>query len=140
MMLFDYDKAISLMRRWDVDVLLPHSLLNAGYLADHCPDLELRDHQVTDALIARQVKYYGEAVDLRPVVDVALEPMADQVISQATQLWNSGAGLDAILVSGGGALLLGPYIKGHFRHARVVSDPVFANALGYWRFAQRLSG
>ena len=111
-----------------------------SYLVEHCPDLELRDHQVTDAIIARQVKYYGEPVDLQSVVDVALEPMADQVIAQATQLWNSGAGLDAILVSGGGALLLGPYIKGHFRHARVVSDPVFANASGYWRFAQRLSG
>ena len=35
MMLFDYDKAAFLMRQWDVDVLLPHSLLNAGYLADH---------------------------------------------------------------------------------------------------------
>jgi hypothetical protein len=77
-------------------------------------------------------------VDLGLVVDAALEPMADQVIAQATQLWNSGAGLDAILVSGGGALLLGPYIKRHFRHARVVGDAVFANALGYWRFAQRL--
>jgi hypothetical protein len=77
-------------------------------------------------------------VDLGPTVEAALEPMAEQVIAQATQLWNGGASLGAILVSGGGALLLGPYIKRHFRHARVVSDPVFANALGYWRFAQRL--
>ncbi len=119
---------------WDVVRMI------RSYLAKHCPDLELRDHQVIDAIIARQVKYYGEPVDLGPIVDLALEPMADQVVGQATQIWNSGAGLDAILVSGGGALLLGPYIKGHFRHARVVSDPVFANALGYWRFAQRLGG
>ncbi len=108
------------------------------YLTEQCPNLELRDHQVVEAIIARQVKYYGQPVDLSPVVDEALEPMADQVIAQATQLWNSGASLDAILVSGGGALLLGPYLKRHFRHARIVNDPVFANALGYWRFAQRL--
>jgi len=56
----------------------------------------------------------------------------------ATQQWNGGATLDAILVSGGGALLLGPAIARHFRHARVVPDPVYANTLGYWRFAQRL--
>src|SRR5438270_12006339 len=35
MILFDYDKAAHLMGRWGVDVLLPHTLLNAGYLVDH---------------------------------------------------------------------------------------------------------
>jgi PRTRC genetic system protein D len=109
-----------------------------GWLADHCPDLDLRDHQVVDKIIARQVNYYGESQDLGPVVDATLEPMAEQVIAQATQLWNGGAGLDAILVSGGGALLLGPAIQSHFRHARVVEEPVFANAIGYWKFAQHL--
>ena len=109
-----------------------------GWLADNCPNLDLRDHQVVDAIVARQVKYYGEPQDLGPVVDAALEPMAEQVIAQATQLWNGGAGLDAVLVSGGGALLLGPAIEAHFRHAQVMEEPVFANALGYWRFAQHL--
>jgi hypothetical protein len=88
-----------------------------GYLADHCPHLELRDHRVVDAVIARQVKYYGQPVDLGQVVDEALEPMADQVIAQATQLWNGGASLDTILVSGGGALLLGPYGASNTRGA-----------------------
>jgi PRTRC genetic system protein D len=109
-----------------------------AFLADRCPNLELRDHQVVDAIIARQVRYYGEWVDLTPVVDAALEPMAQQVIAQATQLWNGGAGLDAILIAGGGALLLGPCLMAHFHHARIVTDPVFANAEGYWRLAQRL--
>lgn len=108
------------------------------WLNTHCPDLELRDHQIVDALIAREVKYYGKPVDLTEAVDAALEPMAEQVIAEATQLWNGGAALDAILVSGGGALLLAPYIQAHFPHARVVGDPVFANAIGYWRFAQHL--
>jgi plasmid segregation protein ParM len=109
------------------------------WLADHCPNLELRDHQIVSAIIARKVEYYGEPVNLEPVVDTALVPMAEQVIAQATQLWNGGAGLRAILVSGGGAHLLGPAIQAHFRHARVVQDPVFANATGYWRFAQHLA-
>jgi len=110
------------------------------YLEQYCPDLVLRDHQVIEAMIARSVSYYDGKVDLGDVVDAALEPLANQVIAQATQLWNAGAGLSAILVSGGGALLLGPAIKKHFRHARVVEDPVFANASGYWKFAQRLGG
>jgi plasmid segregation protein ParM len=108
------------------------------WLGEHYPNLELRDHQVIDAIIAREVRYYGEPVDLSQPVDAALEPLAEQVIAEASQLWNGAAALDAILVSGGGGLLLGPYVKRHFRHARVVTDPVFANALGFWRFAQRL--
>lgn len=35
MILFDYDKAADLMERWGVDILLPHTLVNAGYLSDH---------------------------------------------------------------------------------------------------------
>src|SRR5438552_97041 len=35
MILFDYDQAVHLMKQWGVDLLLPHTLLNAGYLADH---------------------------------------------------------------------------------------------------------
>jgi PRTRC genetic system protein D len=111
-----------------------------AWLSDHYPGLEdLRPHQVIDALVARQVRYYGEPVDLTGVVEETLEPLADQVLAEASQLWNGAATLDAILVSGGGALLLGPTIRRRFRHARVVSEPVFANALGYWRFAQRLA-
>ena len=108
------------------------------YLAAECRDLDLRDHQVMEAVIARRVKYFGEWVDLGPVADSALAVTAEQVIAEATQLWDSGAGLNVILVTGGGALLLGPVIKAHFRHSRIVCDPVFANALGFWRFARRL--
>lgn len=110
-----------------------------GWLNEYCPDLELRDHQVIEAIVARQVKYYGEPIDLAGPVDDILAPLAEQVLAEATQLWNGAAALDAILVSGGGALLLGPYIQRHFRHARVVAEPVFANAVGYWRFAERLA-
>jgi len=110
-----------------------------GWLSNHCPDLVLRDHQVIEAMIAREVAYYDGKVDLSEVVDAVLEPLAAEVGAKATQLgWSRGANLSAILVSGGGALLLGSAIKKRFKHARVVEDPVFANASGYWKFAQRI--
>jgi plasmid segregation protein ParM len=109
-----------------------------GWLNENCPNLELRDHQVMDAITDREVWYYQDRIDLTDVVENTLAPLARKVLGEATQLWNGGAGLRAILVTGGGALLLGPYIERHFQHARVVAEPVFANALGYWRFAQRL--
>ena len=109
------------------------------WLDENCPDLELRDHQIIHAIITRQVRYFGKPIDLAGPVGDLLEPLADQIIAEATQLWNGAAGLDAILVSGGGALLLGPYIKRHFRHAQIVEEPVFANAIGFYRFAERMA-
>jgi len=109
------------------------------WLADNCPGLELRDHQVIAAMMARETRYYGERVDLGAVVDQAVAPLADQVVAQATQLWNGAAGLDAILIAGGGAHLVGARVRRQFRHARVIAvDPMMANAVGYWRFSQRV--
>ena len=110
------------------------------HLANECPDLELRDHELIQAIQARQVKYFGEPIDLAETIDSAIGPLADQVIAQATQLWNGAASLDMILVAGGGAHLIGAHVGRHFRHAHIIDgDPVFANALGYWRFSQRLT-
>ena len=110
------------------------------YFATEYPGLEdLRGHEIIKAVIDRSVRYYGETIDLTNVVGRTLEPLASQVVAEASSLWNGGATLDAILVAGGGALLLEPYIKRHFRHARVVEDPIFANALGYYHFAERLA-
>lgn len=109
-----------------------------AWLADNCPSLDLRDHQIIEAIIARKVRYFGQDVNLGAIVDQTLEPLADQVRAAISQLWNDGAGLDAILLAGGGALLLGQHITRGFPHAAIVENPVFANALGYWRFAQRI--
>jgi hypothetical protein len=106
------------------------------HLADRCPDLDLRDDALMAAVQTGAVKYYGEQVNLDGAVSGQLDEMAAQVVAEATQLWNGGAGLDYILVTGGGALLLGDRLARHFPHLRVVGEPVWANALGYWRFAQ----
>ena len=103
-----------------------------------CPELDLRDHEIVQAITNRWVRYFGEPIDLTEIVEETIAPMAEQVIAQASQLWNAGARLDAILISGGGALLLGPTIRRHFRHAQIVEEPVFANVIGYYRFAQRI--
>ena len=113
------------------------SRMLADVLAERCPGLDLRPHEVTAAIISRQAIYYGETVDLSEPVDSILDSLAAQVVGEASQVWNGAAGLSAILVSGGGALLLGDHIRQHFPHARVVSDPVFANARGFWKLAQR---
>ena len=104
--------------------------------AEH-PHLEMRDHHVLAAIRDRGAKDSGVWFDLGPTIDEATAALADEVISAAGQLWNGAGALDAILICGGGAHLLGAAICRHFSHARVVELPVFANAVGYWKLAQR---
>ncbi|MFX1266159.1 MAG: hypothetical protein ACFFH0_12305 [Promethearchaeota archaeon] len=110
-----------------------------AWLSDNCPDLDLRGHEVVDAITNRSVKYYGETVDLTEIVEETLGDLAEDIITTATQLWNGGASLDRIFVTGGGAILLGEYIQRAFAHSEIVSDAVFANADGYLRFGTFLN-
>jgi len=110
------------------------------WLSRKYPGLDdLRDHVLAEAIQARELHFYGEPVaDFPALVDALASDLAGQVIAEASHLWNGGATLDAVLVTGGGALLLGDAIRKHWRHARLVPDPVNANAVGYWKFARRL--
>lgn len=112
------------------------------WLAQHYPGLDdLRDHQLATAIQARTLHYYGEPVkDFPAVVNDLAADLARQILSEASHLWNGGATLDAILITGGGALLLGEHILRHWAHARLVSEPVYGNAVGYWKLARRLWG
>jgi plasmid segregation protein ParM len=102
---------------------------------------DLRDHRLAEAIQAREIRYYGEPVAEFPqVVDDLAADLARQIIAEAGHLWNGGATLDAILVTGGGALLLGEHVRRHWQHAQIAADPVYANALGYWKLARRLFG
>lgn len=99
------------------------------------PGLEdLKDHQVIQAIINKSQNYYDKILDLTEPVNAILQPMAEAIISEAGTLWNSGALLNSILITGGGALLLGHYIKRQFPHSIIIDDPVYANARGYYRF------
>ncbi len=117
---------------WEALTLI-RDAVNAKY-----PGLELEDHEIA-AVVSNgaTVRYYGEPQDVSEIVADALAPLAERIIAEATTLWNGGARLDTILVTGGGAALVGPAICRRFRHARIVRDGSFANARGYYRFGRR---
>lgn len=95
---------------------------------------KLKDHQIIETITTGKQNHFNDMLDVSLPVEEILKPMAEAIISEAGNLWGSGALLNSILVTGGGALLLGDYITRHFRHAVVVDDPVYANARGYYRF------
>lgn len=112
------------------------------WLSKSYPGLDdMRDHALAAAIQARELRYYGEdLVEFPQMIDDLAADLAGQVIAEASHLWNGGATLDAILVTGGGALLLGEHIRRQWRHARLAADPVYGNAVGYWKMARRLFG
>lgn len=109
-----------------------------SYLESEYPALGLNEYELVSHVIARSVNYRGKPIDLTAVVNEAANALAVKIIGGARRLWNGAARLDTILVAGGGAHLVGPALLAEYPgQARIVeSDPVFANALGYWRFCQ----
>ena len=110
-----------------------------NWLTTNCPNLDLRDHEIANAIANRRISYYGKVVDLTEPVGEVGANLAEQIIATATQLWSSAAKLDTILITGGGATLLGESITSKMQQAVVIDDPVEANVNGYWKFAIRVS-
>lgn len=110
-------------------------------LATLCAGLDLSGHQLSQAVTRKSVSYFGQDVDLTSLVEGASRSLSQRVIASASQLWGTGAELRYILVTGGGAHLVGPAIVDHFskhQSVTVLEDPVFANAVGYYRFGRYL--
>ena len=100
----------------------------------------MADHQVMQAVIAGETHDQGDPVDLRPVVRPIIDDIGNEIVDTASQYWGGGAStFRQVIVCGGGAYLWGAHIKRAFRHAAVLDDPEFANALGFYRFAAHLS-
>ncbi len=104
---------------------------------DKCPDVDFTDHEIQVAIINKTIKYRGEPIDLSEEVDSVLSDMTREIVNKAHQLWpGKGARLDAVLLSGGGSMLMGEMLKEKLDHGNttIVEDGVWANAMGYYKF------
>lgn len=92
------------------------------------------DHAVRD----RSVEVYGEQVDIATIVDHHLNDLGQTIVSKALSLWDYGADLKAVIVTGGGSLEITRYLQAVYPHAqRVAGDPQFANVEGFLRAGLR---
>ncbi len=106
------------------------------YIKQVCPDLpELADHKIADAIKNKSIDYYDDVVDLTDPVETTCRGMAQTIAARMTTLWDNGAGLQQILVAGGGAKMLGDLLKEEYPHPgmKIVNDPIFSNAIGFYR-------
>jgi len=99
--------------------------------------LELMPHEVDRALQAGEIRVRGEPAPLDKLVEPAVADIQTAIIARARDLWGAGAGLDTIMVSGGGGPHLYDAIHDVYPHARLLDDAFWANAEGFYRFGQR---
>jgi plasmid segregation protein ParM len=107
------------------------------YIQNTYPNRDFRDHELAEIVRSGTFTYFGESINIQPVIQSLVVPFAQQVISQASQIWNGGASLDRIIITGGASYLLGQHVAAHFPHATVHKNPVFGNALGYYKLGVR---
>jgi plasmid segregation protein ParM len=81
-------------------------------------------------------KAYGQMVDYRAEVQQALEPLRSATMSLAGDKWKTGASVDAIYLSGGGAALVYDQVHEAFPQAQLMDNPQLANARGYLSYAR----
>lgn len=123
------------------------------------PGLNFHDHEVVQAMIARQVKWRRQVYDIGRIVDDAVIPLAEAINGVISQLWNGASRFDFILLTGGGALLVEPYVRDQFRDGYPADfvqvfagsdllpeletliaevDPVMGNVEGMYRYGLNL--
>jgi plasmid segregation protein ParM len=104
------------------------------------PGQELRGHDVIEAVKAGKIRHYGEERDITGISRDVLKPFARKIIDEASQIWGSAARLDVLLIAGGGAEVVGQVLEAEYPHARIVSNPQWANCEGYLKFGRRHFG
>ena len=92
------------------------------------------------AVREREVEVYGERLDIAHLVGPHLEDVAEAIMAAAQSLpgWGGGAGLRAVVLTGGGSYLLGEYVRRVYPHTRSSSErPELDNVTGYLRAGVR---
>ncbi len=93
-------------------------------------------HRTEEALRKGKVTVFGEERDITSIRNQRLKELAGEIESQARTIWGNAADLGRILLAGGGAALLSEHLS-FYRHAKIVRDPAYAIANGFFRHAIR---
>ena len=102
--------------------------------------LDLGMHEVDDVVRRGYVTVFGEQRDIEWLANPVLDAVAEEVLARAGTLWGDGRDLDAVLVTGGGAIALGERISRRYPNARILADASMANVRGFERYGRRKWG
>ena len=95
--------------------------------------------ELASALRRRQpLTIYRDAVDLSELAPSAMASLGQEIVGEATRQWGQADRFHSVLITGGGAALVGKVVAAAFPYnAEILPHPALANALGFARFARR---
>jgi plasmid segregation protein ParM len=100
-------------------------------------ELDLGMHQVDQAVRRGSINIFGEKREIDWIAEPVFDAIAAEILAQAGSLWGDGRDLDAVLVTGGGAIVLGERVREHYRHATILEDAAMANVKGFLKYGLR---
>jgi hypothetical protein len=83
----------------------------------------------------------GQRIKTAHILKDASAIVAGKIVSHLTTVWGeSHRQMERIYITGGGGMLIAPFVQRAFPQARLIPgvDPIFANAIGYRRIAEML--
>lgn len=108
-----------------------------------CPGFKPKTREIAEWLAQGTFPYKGKQVDIMPYARPHLEPLVETILNRVSEVWSEPGRYAAVLLTGGGAAVLGPMLKARmtdYANVTIAQDPVFANVRGYLKLARRLWG
>lgn len=93
---------------------------------------ELSELELDEAIHKREFRDRANRVNINELVESAARGLAAQVSARISSLWDNGRDVDVILITGGAAEFVYPYLK--YDNKMMVADPFRANVDGAYRF------
>jgi len=107
-----------------------------------CPAFKPRTREVAGWLAVGTFEYQSKQVDIAPYATPHLEPLVETILNRISEVWPEPGRYNAMLLTGGGAAILGPMLKARmnsdYANVTIARDAVFANVRGYLKLARRL--
>lgn len=90
---------------------------------------------IEQVLRTGEFRAHGQPVDYSAEVEDALAPLRSATLGLLSDKWKSGANVDVIYLSGGGAELVYDLVAEAYKQTCLVKDAQLANARGYLNYA-----
>ena len=122
--------------------LLPALDATARSIHAEYPGIDPKTHEVAQWLAFGHFPYGADGLDIAPFAKPHLEPLVTMILNRLSEAWPEPGRYSAVLLTGGGALALGPVLKermkGVYPKVEIANDAQFANCKGYLKLARDL--
>lgn len=103
--------------------------------------MEQETYALDESIISGQINVSGKTVDISNFRDRVFGEVATKLVVDVRSIWPIEE-YDCVLLTGGGGHVLDKHLRSLVPQARLVRDPVAANARGYfsWAYSQKQPG